>query len=179
MRSIIVLVLGSLLIVASGCDASAPALAAPPTRDAETAPGPSTAVIPSVDGVVGGGWAPDFGGFAGTSVGCMRSFGSGHFVVTPALEEGDQMLSLVVAIAGNLSADLTLTSAAVAPNGDRFLGTVGSLDVPNVSTGFHDYVIDLTDTIVIDGMLHWFEFTADQGGLCVGAVRLTYDHPGR
>jgi hypothetical protein len=164
-----------LFLALCSCDAAPAATIAPPVKDAAAAPAePDTIVIPSITGPVATGWVPDFSGFAGTSTGCMRSTGAGRFVVGPALAEGDTLLSLVVAMAGNLSADVTITSLAVAPNGDRFLGTVGSLDVPNVATGFHDYPIDLVDTLIVDGVSHWFEFGADQPGACVGAVRLTY-----
>jgi hypothetical protein len=179
MRTLALLVV---LALALGCDAvpGSPASAAPPTKDAAAAPvEPDTIVIPSIAGVVSVGWAPNWSGFAGTNTGCMRSSGMGRFAVAPALTEGDRMLSLTAAMIGNLSADVTITSVAVAPNGDRFLGTVGSLSVPNVPGFWSDFTIDLADTLIAGGNVHWFEFDADQAGACVGAVRLTYDHPGR
>lgn len=82
---------------------------------------------------------------------------------------------MIVAMSGNLSADVDITSLAVAPNGDRFLGTLGSLTQPNVPPAWTDYPIDLVDTTVAGGVSHWFEFGTDQPGACVGAVRLTYE----
>lgn len=137
-----------------------------------------TAVISSLHGAIRDGWAIDWSGFAGTATGCMHSSGfGGRFALAVPLVEGDRMLSLTLAMIGNGSADVTVTSAAVAPNGDRFLGTVGSLTQPNAPPAWVDYTIDLTDTVIAGGNSHWFEFGADQPGLCIGALRLTYDHP--
>lgn len=134
-------------------------------------------VVGSLGGVIKLGWAPDFGGFAGTSRGCMQSTGPGRFALEMPLNEGDRMLSLTVALIGNFAADVDINSLSVAPNGALTLGTVGTLTVTNVPNSWFDYPINLVDTFVSGGVSHWFEFGVDQAGACVGAVRLTYDHP--
>lgn len=89
------------------------------------------------------------------------------------------MLSMMVSATGNASADLEVWMNSAAPTGPQ-PPPVSVLIVPNMpGPGTIDLPIELPDTIVAPGAAHWFEFTADQGRLCVGAVRLTYDHPGR
>jgi len=149
---------------------SPPALAAQPPR---------TKVIGALGGVVNTGWTADWSGFAGTARGCMRSYTEGRFALEMPLEEGDRMLSLVVSAVGNGSADLNIVSLAAAPDGQAELGTVGGINAPNFPGGDpRDIPIELEDTIVSGGVSYWFEFGADQAGLCIGAVRLTYDRPG-
>jgi hypothetical protein len=138
---------------------------------------PQTLIISPLNAAIKNGWIIDFGGYVGTSRGFMASIGAGRFAVPLPLHEGDRMLSLTVAAAGNLSADLDITSFSVAPDGALTLGTVGFINQPNVPIGFRDYTADLTDTTVTGGVSYWFEVSADQLGLQVGALRLTYDHP--
>jgi hypothetical protein len=149
------------------CEAAQPQPVAPP----------QTIVISPLNAAVKAGWVADFNGFVGTSRGFMASTGAGRFAVPLPLREGDRMLSLTVAASGNLSADLDITSFSVAPNGDLTLGTVGFINQPNAPSGFNDYTADLTDTTVAGGVSYWFEVSADQAGMQVGALRLTYDHP--
>lgn len=147
---------------------------------ARAAPAPQpvrhTAIVSTLAGVINTGWVADWAGFASTSRGCMRSYSFGRFAVPLPLEEGDRMLSLTFSAIGNFSADLDVYSLSAAPAGDLTLGTIGSLGVPNVLGGDpHDFTIDLVDTLVTGGVSWWFEFSADQAGICVGALRLTYE----
>lgn len=164
------------LLLLIGCT-SAPAAtrhdeapAAPPPQPVQR-----TTVISSLTGVVGSGWAPDFNGYAGTSRGCMRSQSFGRFAVDVGRNEGDRLLSLVVEVEGAGFGDLDITALNRKPDGSLALGTLGSLTIQDPAIGSLDYPVDLVDTVVADGVSHWIEFGATASGLCVGAVRLTYE----
>jgi hypothetical protein len=168
------------LLLAPACTATPSATAAPPDQAVAPPPAPkppATEVISAIGGVVHTNWTPDFNGFTGTSDGCMLSYGAGRFAVLPTLVEGDRMLSMTIAMAGNRSADLAIRSVSIAPNGGSVPGPLAPVSVFNVPDLWHDVPFDLVDTIVEGGAVHWFELAADQAGLCIGAVRLTYDHP--
>jgi hypothetical protein len=177
MRSIIVLAL--LLIAPAGCSTSSTAA---PAHDTDPMAAPSAPLVKAVGalgGVVNAGWVADWSGPAGVSRGCMRSYAAGRYALEMPLEEGDRMLSMMVSATGNASADLEVWMNSAAPTGPQ-PPAVSVLVAPNISgPNATDIMIELPDTTVTAGAAHWFEFTADQGGLCVGAVRLTYDHPGR
>ncbi len=188
MRSIVTALLVVLAAPLAPACASEPAAAAPPDEPVATAPQPPprTKVIASTAGVINTGWAADWAGFAGTSRGCMRSYSFGRFAVPMPLEEGDRMLSLTFSAIGNYSADLDVYGLSAAPDGTLTLGAIGALGIHDVPgddplADLHgkpqDYTIDLVDTLVTGGVAWWFEFSADQAGLCVGALRLTYDRP--
>ena len=144
------------------------------------APQPSTtrtAIVQSIAGVNQANWWPDFSGVGNSSRGCMRSLQAGRFALPMPLVEGDRLLSLTVSAIGDDTANLSIESLSAAPDGSLTLGTVGSRFIPGVRSTWTDYTIDLADTVVTGGTAHWFEASADRSGICVGAFRLTYDHP--
>lgn len=174
MIRLLILLTFSLLVACT----SAPAAPAPTHDTAPTAaPQPTrTKVIGALGGVVAAGWAPDFGGIAGTSRGCMRSIGAGRYALELDLEEGDRMLSAVISAAGNFGASLEVWRVSAYPTASAPPATV-VLTVPNVPSEPIDLPVDLVDTVITGGVSYWFEFGASEAGLCVGAVRLTYDRP--
>jgi hypothetical protein len=165
----------SLVLVACSAPAAAPAPDDPTAAPSEQ----RVMIIGALGGVVNAGWVADWSGPAGVSRGCMRSYAAGRYALEMPLEEGDRFLSMSISASGTDSADLEVWMASALPSGAQ-PPPVSVLIVPNMpGPGVLDLPIDLPDTTVAPGAAHWLEFTADQGGLCVGAVRLTYDHPGR
>lgn len=136
-----------------------------------------TRVVNALGGIVRGGWIPDFTGVASTSRGCMRSVLAGRFALPLPLEEGDRMLS--VAFAANNAVTSTfgfsVDALSAAPDGALSLGAIGTLTVPSAPPAWTEYALDLVDTTVTGGTVYWLEFDAPAGGVCVGAVRLTYE----
>jgi hypothetical protein len=178
MLRIAILILVSLALPACSTPSAAPTRH--DTAEPTAAPAdPRVMVIGALGGVVNAGWVADWSGVAGASRGCMRSYAAGRYALEMPLEEGDRFLSMLVAASGTFSADLEVWMNSAAPTGPQ-PPAVSVLVAPNIpGPTATDIMVDLPDTLVTAGAAHWFEFTADQGGLCVGAVRLTYDHPGR
>lgn len=139
-------------------------------------PVPRSLLVQAVSGEVIAGWAPDWQGFSGPPGGCMRSTGAGRFVLLPQIHEGDRLLSMTVTMAGNLSADVAVNAMHL-KHASGVLVRIGEMAAPNVSDAWSDYVVDLVDTAAVGGSSFWIEVDSDQPGACIGAVRLTYDHP--
>jgi hypothetical protein len=137
-----------------------------------------TKVVGVLGGVISEGWQVDWSGFSKSATGLLCSYGFGRFALEMPLEEGDRMLSLIFSANGNNVADLQVDSLSAAPDWSQTRGDGGTLSVPNApDKNPNDYEIDLVDTIVKGGISYWFEFESSAAGLCVGAVRLTYDRP--
>ncbi|HET9063691.1 MAG TPA: hypothetical protein VFO62_10420 [Candidatus Binatia bacterium] len=145
------------------------------------APTPSTTrtkIVQSIAGVNQANWWPDFSGVGGSSRGCMHSLQAGRFALPMPLEEGDRLLSLTVAMIGDDSVTVAIDPLSARPDGSIVVGVIGSIFAPSVSSTWRDYTVDLVDTTVTAGASYWFEVAANKSGACVGAFRLTYDHPG-
>jgi len=160
-------------VAASSCATdAAPAEAAAPQPSGQAA---RTKVISAVGAVPNTGWAVDWSGYSGTSHGCVCSYSAGRFAVPLPLEEGDRMLSMTVAATGVLTATLDVYAMNLAAGGAATVDVITPLG--SIMSAWRDYTIDLVDTTVSGGTSYWFEFAASKAGLCVGAVRLTYDRP--
>lgn len=175
-----ILSLLAILALASGCTATTTAAPSPP-EEMPIAPQPAstqrTAVVQSIAGVNQANWWPDFSGISSSSKGCMRSLQAGRFAMPLPLVEGDRLLSLTVAVLGDGFVDVYIDPFSAKPDGSLTVGVLGSIAVQNAPPTWTDYTVDLVDTTVGPGASHWFEVAASSSGACVGAFRLTYDHP--
>lgn len=136
-----------------------------------------TAIVQSIAGINQANWWPDFSGISNSSKGCMRSLQAGRFALPMPLVEGDRLLSLTVAMVGDDSVTVAIDPLSARPDGSLVVGVLGSIFAPSVSSTWRDYTVDLVDTTVTGGASYWFEVAANKSGACVGAFRLTYDHP--
>lgn len=131
-----------------------------------------TLVIPAL------GWAPAVNWTPGP--GCMRSQGSGRFVIPVVALEGDRLTSLGASILGNGMVDVNVAAlyAGISAEGTGLGAPLGEIAVVDAISRWTEYTADLADVPAAATGARWIEIAADQVGACIGAVRLTYDHPG-
>lgn len=135
-----------------------------------------TLVIPALGWAPAVNWTPD--------TGCMRSQGSGRLVIPVVAQEGERLIAMGASIIGNGAADvsvaafyagLMLDDTSSMPS----LATIaaGTIAVDDAPSRWLDYTTPIDETPMSASVARWIVIAANQAGACVGAVRLTFDHP--